>query len=143
MKKKVGIIVLTLAAVIGVLAVGKGITKEQIIFINEVRSWNSAATRDGYYGSDYIELYNDSDKEISLNRWYVSDDARDLRKCQLYDVSIDAKGFMLLFANEKQDSGVSLNFKLNPAGEQIYLSDARKIAPEKWKTVIRHPIKKL
>lgn len=125
MKKKVGIIVLTLAAVIGVLAVGKGITKEQIIFINEVRSWNSAATRDGYFGSDYIELYNASDKEISLNGWYVSDDARDLRKCQLYDVSIDAKGFMLLFANEKQDSGVSLNFKLNPAGEQIYLSDAQ------------------
>ena len=25
---------------------------------------------------------------------------------------------------------------------EIYLSDARKIAPEKWKTVIRHPIKK-
>ena len=26
---------------------------------------------------------------------------------------------------------------------EIYLSDARKVAPEKWKTVIRHPIKKV
>ena len=26
---------------------------------------------------------------------------------------------------------------------EIYLSDARKIAPEKWKTVIRHPICKI
>ncbi len=26
---------------------------------------------------------------------------------------------------------------------EIYMSDARKIAPEKWKTVIRHPIKKI
>ena len=26
---------------------------------------------------------------------------------------------------------------------EIYLSDARKTAPEKWKTVIRHPIKKI
>lgn len=26
---------------------------------------------------------------------------------------------------------------------EIYLSDARKVAPEKWKTVIRHPIKRL
>ena len=26
---------------------------------------------------------------------------------------------------------------------EIYLSDARKIAPEKWKTVIRHPIRKV
>lgn len=25
---------------------------------------------------------------------------------------------------------------------EIYLSDARKVAPEKWRTVIRHPIKK-
>ena len=25
---------------------------------------------------------------------------------------------------------------------EIYLSDAKKTAPEKWKTVIRHPIKK-
>ena len=26
---------------------------------------------------------------------------------------------------------------------EIYLSDAMKVAPEKWKTVIRHPIKKM
>lgn len=26
---------------------------------------------------------------------------------------------------------------------EIYLSDARKVAPEKWKTVIRHPIKNM
>ena len=25
---------------------------------------------------------------------------------------------------------------------EIYLSDARKVVPEKWKTVIRHPIRK-
>ena len=26
---------------------------------------------------------------------------------------------------------------------EIYMSDARKVSPDKWKTVIRHPIKKL
>ncbi len=25
---------------------------------------------------------------------------------------------------------------------EIYLTDARKVAPEKWKTVIRHPVRK-
>ena len=25
---------------------------------------------------------------------------------------------------------------------EIYMSDARKVVPEKWKTVIRHPIRK-
>lgn len=123
MKKKLGIIVLTLAAVLGISAVSREFSKEQVIFINEVRSWDSAATRDGYYGSDYIELYNASDEDVSLNGWYVSDDILDLKKHQLYDVTIGAKGFTLLFANGKQDSGMSLNFKINPAGEKIFLSD--------------------
>ena len=26
---------------------------------------------------------------------------------------------------------------------EIYLSDARKVVPEKWKMVIRHPIRKI
>lgn len=26
---------------------------------------------------------------------------------------------------------------------EIYLTDARKVPPEKWKTVIRHPIRKI
>ena len=26
---------------------------------------------------------------------------------------------------------------------EIYLSDARKVEPEKWKTVIRHPVRKV
>lgn len=125
MKKKAGIIVLTLMAVLGVLAVDKMVIKEQDVYINEVRSWDSSVTRNGYYGSDYIELYNASDEEVSLNDWFVSDDILDLKKYQLYDVTIGAKGFTLLFANEKQDSGTSLNFKLDPAGEKIFLSDAQ------------------
>ena len=125
MKKKLGMIVLTLAAVVVILAVSNVITKEQIVYINEVRSWDTAGVHGGYFGSDYIELYNASDEEIPLNGWYISDDARDLKKCQIYDVSIGAKGFTLLYANEKNDTGDSLNFKLNPAGEKIYLSDAQ------------------
>lgn len=26
---------------------------------------------------------------------------------------------------------------------EIYMSDARKVTPEKWKTIIRHPIRKI
>lgn len=61
-----GIIVLTLVVVVGIIVIDRRITKEQSIYINEVRSWDTAATREGYYGSDYIELYNASDEEISL-----------------------------------------------------------------------------
>lgn len=118
-------IVATLAVLALCLMLGKLITKEQIIFINEVRSWDASVTRESYYGSDYIEIYNDSDEDISLNGWYISDDTRNLKKCQIYDVVVGAKGFTLLYANEKNDSGNSLNFKLNPEGERIYLSDAQ------------------
>ena len=123
MKKKLGIISLTLVVLMISLMLGKMRTTEQVIFINEVRSWDTSAIREGYYGSDYIELYNASNEDISLNGWYISDDSADLKKCRLYDVTVAAKGFVLLYANEKNNSGVSLNFKLNPAGERIYLSD--------------------
>ena len=39
-------------------------------------------------------------------------------------------------------NGYENNFSLTRMHHEIYLSDARKIAPEKWKTVIRHPVKK-
>ena len=39
-------------------------------------------------------------------------------------------------------NGYENDFSLTRMHHGIYLSDARKIAPEKWKTVIRHPVKK-
>ncbi len=125
MKKKLCMIGLTLIAIAGILAVDENISNEQMIFINEVRSWDSAVTRDGYYGSDYIELYNASKEEVSLNGWYVSDDMEDLQKCQLQDVTIAANGYALLYANGLKNCGDSLNFKLNPTGEKIFLSDSK------------------
>ena len=45
--------------------------------------------------------------------------------------------------NDNQDAGAS-SALARPARRhhEIYLSDPRKVAPEKLKTVIRHPIKK-
>ncbi len=40
-------------------------------------------------------------------------------------------------------SGYANDFSANRLHHEIYMSDARKVAPEKWKTVIRHPIKKV
>ena len=39
-------------------------------------------------------------------------------------------------------NGYENDFSAIRLHHEIYLSDARKVAPEKWKTVIRHPIKK-
>ena len=40
------------------------------------------------------------------------------------------------------DNGYINDFSETRLHHEIYMSDARKVAPEKWKTVIRHPIKK-
>ena len=40
-------------------------------------------------------------------------------------------------------NGYANDFSENRLHHEIYLSDARKVLPEKWKTVIRHPIKKI
>ena len=39
------------------------------------------------------------------------------------------------------EKGYENDFSDSRLHHEIYLSDARKIAPEKWKTVIRHPIR--
>ena len=39
------------------------------------------------------------------------------------------------------ENGYENDFSDTRIHHEIYLSDARKVAPEKWKTVIRHPVK--
>lgn len=41
------------------------------------------------------------------------------------------------------DNGLANDFSETRLHHEIYLSDARKVAPDKWKTVIRHPVKRL
>ena len=40
------------------------------------------------------------------------------------------------------ENGYENDFSDKRIHHEIYLSDARKVAPEKWKTVIRHPVKR-
>ena len=42
-----------------------------------------------------------------------------------------------------EENGYENDITATRLHHEIYLSDARKVAPEKWKTVIRHPIKKM
>lgn len=41
-----------------------------------------------------------------------------------------------------EEQGYVNDFTPGRLHHEIYLSDARRVAPEKWKTVIRHPVKK-
>ena len=41
-----------------------------------------------------------------------------------------------------EDNGYENDMNDKRFHHEIYMSDARKVSPEKWKTVIRHPIRK-
>lgn len=42
-----------------------------------------------------------------------------------------------------EENGYKNDINSERLHHEIYLSDARKVAPEKWKTVIRHPVRKV
>lgn len=42
-----------------------------------------------------------------------------------------------------RENGYANDFSESRRHHEIYLSDARKVPPEKWKTVIRHPIRRV
>ena len=123
MKQKMKLFLLTIPLIMLLVIFGREKDIDKSVVINEVRSWDVDITRNGYYGSDYIELYNVTSEEISLDGWYMSDDENDLTKSRLENITIEAKDFVLIYANEKGDSGDSVLFKINPAGEKIFLSD--------------------
>ncbi|MGN0154542.1 MAG: GyrI-like domain-containing protein, partial [Lachnospiraceae bacterium] len=55
----------------------------------------------------------------------------------------DEPATVALMDDYLKQNGYVNDFNPNRLHHEIYMSDARKVAPEKWKTVIRHPIKKL
>ncbi len=99
------------------------------IVINEIMASNATTLADAngaYY--DYIELYNRSSETVSLNGWYLSDDAGNVRKWCMPDVSLSAGEYLVVFASklDRTDDTTQLhtNFSLSSEGESVVLSNA-------------------
>ncbi len=83
------------------------------------------------YGG-WIELYNPTDTEISLKRWYLSDDESNPKKVRLsvnYG-SIPAKSYHVMYFDHHSSDGLygpyaykQANLKLDPEGGVLYLAD--------------------
>ncbi len=75
--------------------------------------------------SDWIELHNPGDEDISLNRWYLTDNPADLRKWRIPDVTLGAGEYLVVFASGKdRDSAedeLHTNFQLSSDGEYLAL----------------------
>jgi len=54
----------------------------------------------------------------------------------------DEPGTIELMHQFMEEQGYALDITDERLHHEIYLSDARKVAPEKLKTVVRHPIRK-
>ena len=96
------------------------------LVINELSADNGsiAADEDGDF-DDWIELYNNSDENISLLGYHLSDNAADLSKWTFPDVAIGPGEYLILWADSDSlhPSGLHTNFKLSAGGEILTLSD--------------------
>ena len=102
-------------------------TAESIV-INEIQSANIDMFVDPSFNyGGWVELYNPTNKAVSLNNLYVSDDATNLTKYNLGRDRgiIPAKGFHVLWLDHSNDQfPAQIDFKLDYDGGTFYISDA-------------------
>jgi hypothetical protein len=101
------------------------------LLITELMPSNKTAYADnkGNY-SDYIEIYNKSDKEIDLTGYGLSDDPSRVMKWKFPSISIGSGKYMVVFASGEDQKSTDLskgtvhtNFKLSAYKGAIVLSD--------------------
>jgi hypothetical protein len=104
----------------------------EVISINEFLAKGSTLSSDVGVASDWIELYNKSNKAFTLNsgEWFISDTPTDLEKFELPQRIIPAGGFLILFCDDdginiipENSPFIHLDFGLSStAGESVVLS---------------------
>jgi len=74
---------------------------------------------------DWIELYNNTNDNILLNGYFLSDDADDLLQWVFPDTFIAANSYLIVWAdNDEDQEGLHASFKLSGSGETIYLANS-------------------
>lgn len=81
--------------------------------------------------TDFIELYNNSDKDISLAGLYLTDNIKKPAKGALPDVTLKARSYLTIFCSstgENIPGGYHcVNFNLSAVGESVYLTDGTNV----------------
>lgn len=102
------------------------------VVINEVCSKNTYYPHpDDGVTYDWIELYNRTDREVSLAGWGISDNETKVKHRFGSSVSVPARGFLLLWARGEEnmigqeDDGTELPFSISKNGEGLYLFSPR------------------
>lgn len=107
-------------------AMQEGAWESGMLCLNEICSSNfsSIASEDGEY-YDYVELYNPTEEEISLEGYALSDYAKDLKRFVFGGRTIPAKGYIVVYAagEEGAENDQCAGFKISSGGESLFLSD--------------------
>lgn len=126
-------LVLLIAVTVALYFFGSGKSGSSQPIINEVLCSNSASYKayDGRY-YDWIELYNPSSRELSLNDYYISDNLEAPAKTSLRGQSIPARGYLVIYCsglNFTDERGcLHTGFKLSAGdGETICLSNGSSV----------------
>ncbi len=99
--------------------------------INEICSDNEElfqASNGEFY--DWIEIYNNSENNILLSNYYLSDDEKELDKWKFAHKVLQSNRYILVFASDLDEPVAGeqhSNFKLSSKGETLYLSDGTNI----------------
>lgn len=96
----------------------------QDLVINEIMANNSYSEedQDGDY-DDWIELYNNTNYQISTNRLHLSDNANQPLMWSLPDMIVEPNSYLIVWADaDTTQLGLHANFKLNSEGESVWLS---------------------
>jgi len=83
---------------------------------------------DGYY-YDWVELYNNSNKEISLTNLYLTDDSNFLNKYKLPNIKIGKEEYILIYLSGEssiKDDNIYANFKITK-DEELIISDGKNV----------------
>jgi hypothetical protein len=101
-------------------------TNETRSVINELQSRNSTIESDTGKKSDWVELYNSSDTEESLEGYFISDDLVEKQKGKLgVDAVVPARGYLVLWLDDTENASAPLHFpfKLSGDGDYFFLND--------------------
>ena len=97
------------------------------ILLTEIMASNKKTIMDSDFEySDYIEIYNKSDKEINLDGYYLSDSETSSKKWEFPEVIIKSQEYLVVFTSGKDKCNLNTrechtNFKLSTKGETISL----------------------
>jgi hypothetical protein len=96
------------------------------VVISEFMAANTRTTNDvDGSSSDWIELFNMEQFPVNLNGWFLTDTTNNLAKWRFPNYTIPARGFLLVWASEKNRTNVAAqlhtNFKLDKDGEYLAL----------------------